>query len=484
MENSMELKASKKGKLLGLDKDGIQKTMRGYHYFGDSLSQIALNSITGLAGMMTFFYTRHAGLAAATVGTILFIVNIIDALTDLIAGKAVDKTKSKYGKARPWFLWMAIPTALIIVGLFTVPVNASEQVRIGYALITKILATTGVFTFIAIPYGCMMATRTKSVEERSKMGIFRAICGYITGMVIAIALIPITNALGGTQQAWVIVAAVIGVIAGIAVFITFLTSKEENLVDGQIPVEKDEDADVPFKESIKMLFKNRYWVIMLLIQFFTHIMFAYGTGTGVFFARYILGDENLVAILGGIGLVPVVIGFLLAPVMFKKLGLVKTNQIAFAIGIGASIVRLFDPSSFVLVLVFGPLVTFATIPMMMASGALVNNTVEYNEWKYGRRIVGMTNSASSFGMKIGTGVGAASVGWILGLGGYDAALAVQPDSALHAIIALNLYVPLAIIVISFLILRGYDLESKYADIVRENQARKVSKAEVEDNDVE
>ena len=473
MQKEKREKSKHQPKELGLDKEGIQKTMRKHHYFGDAVTQLALNTITGLIGMLTFFYTQHAGLAAATVGTILFIINIIDALTDLIAGKIVDKTKTKYGKARPWLLWMALPTTLIIIGLFTIPANASEAVRIGYAFITKLLATSVVFTMLAIPYGCMMALRTRSTEERSKMGIGRAICGFLVGMFIAIGLIPMTNLLGGNQRAWIIVVTVLGIIAGGAVLVTFFTSKEE-IVEAKA-IEKDEDADVPFIESMKILFRNKNWVIMVIVNLFVNILFAYGLSSGVFFAKYTLGDENLVALLGAVSFGPMFIGFAVIPLLLKKFGLVKTVRMTMAVGVITAGIRLFNPANLPMVLIFGPFATLAIVPLMMIGGVLLNNTVEYNEWRFGKRIVGMTNSASSFGAKVGTGIGAASVGWILALGRYDASLLEQPASVITAVNALNLYIPFVVMIILFFLMGQYDLEKKHGDIVRELGERKALK---------
>ena len=204
--NPSVVKGSNKSKALGLDAQGIQKTMRPHHYLGDGAAQVALNSINGLIGMLTYFYTDKVGIAAATVGTIMLITKLINAIADLLMGRIVDATKSKYGKARPWILWMALPAMASIILLFTVPAEASSTVKTIYALATVAFASAIVYTGIAIPFGSLMAMRTRSVEERGKMGLTRTIFGYIIGMIISIALIPITNMLGGSQKAWIIVA--------------------------------------------------------------------------------------------------------------------------------------------------------------------------------------------------------------------------------------------------------------------------------------
>lgn len=460
-------------KQLGVDNLGVQKTMRWHHFLGDGTTMLALNALSGLIGMLTYFYTDKIGLSAGIVGTILLVTKFCDAITDLFMGRIVDKTKSKWGKARPWFLWMSLPIGLITIALFCIPANASDTFKNIYAFITNILATAVVYTAIAIPYGCIMATRTKSIAERSTMGIVRSIFGYIAGMVISILLIPITNMLGGDQGAWIKVAIVFGIISFISLIITFATSKEQVVEVGE-NAEVVED-DISFKESIVLLFKNKYWVMMLVVMLILNITYSLSGSTGVYYTKYILGNENLVGIMGAVGLIPVFIGFALVGPMIRFFGLSKTAKIAFLIGIAASIVRVFTPYSFISALIGGAFITFSTIPMMAVGGVLVNNTIEYGEWKHGKRIVGMTNSASGFGSKIGSGLGAAMIGWFLALGGYDGTLAVQSQTATNMILFICVYLPAILLVVMYLILRKYDLDEKYPQIIKELEERKAQK---------
>lgn len=459
-------KGSKKSRALGLDAQGIQKTMRPYHYLGDGAAQVALNSINGLIGMLTYFYTDKVGIAAATVGTIMLITKFINAIADLLMGRIVDATKSKYGKARPWILWMALPTLASIILLFTVPAEASSTVKTFYALATVAFASAIVYTGIAIPFGSLMAIRTRSVEERGKMGLTRTIFGYIIGMIIAIALIPITNMLGGDQKAWIIVAVVLGIVSFISLILTFLASKENNT--GISIVESD---NIPFWESIKLLFQNKYWVIMLFAQLLINMLYTLNGSTGIYYTKYILGNEDLIGIMGAVGLVPVFLGFIMVGPMIKKFGLTRTARIGMILGIVSSLIRCFMPYNFIAALVLGGIATLATIPMMAVGGVLVNNTVEYGEWKTGKRLVGMVNSANSFGVKIGMGLAAAMIGWILAMGNYDGALATQADSAITSILVLTVYLPLVIFVLTYICLRKYDLDDKYPQIVKELEER-------------
>ncbi|WP_342551243.1 glycoside-pentoside-hexuronide (GPH):cation symporter [Paenibacillus sp. FSL R7-0652] len=459
-------KGSKKSKALGLDAQGIQKTMRPHHYLGDGVAQVALNSISGLIGMLTYFYTDKVGIAAATVGTIMLITKFINAIADLLMGRIVDATKSKYGKARPWFLWMALPAMVSIILLFTVPAEASSTVKTVYALATVAFASAIVYTGIAIPFGSMISIRTKSVEERGKMGLTRTIFGYIIGMIISIALIPITNMLGGNQKAWIIVAVVLGMVSFVSLILTFLASKENNA--GVSIIESD---NIPFWESIKLLFQNKYWVIMLFAQLLINMLYTLNGSTGIYYTKYILGNEDLIGVMGAVGLVPVFLGFVMVGPMIKKFGLTRTARIGMILGIVSSLIRCFMPYNFIAALVLGGIATLATIPMMAVGGVLVNNTVEYGEWKTGKRLVGMVNSANSFGVKIGMGLAAAMIGWILAMGSYDGTLATQASSAITSILVLTVYLPLVIFVLTYICLRKYDLDEKYPQIVKELEER-------------
>ena len=458
-----------KKKELGKDSMGVQKTMRLKDYLGDGLGQLPLNLMAGLVGQLTYFYTEKVGLAAGMVATMLLIAKILDAFTDLAMGNIMDMGKSPKGKCRPWFLRMILPMAVMIVALFLVPKNASSGFQMAYVLITNILISAVVYTAIAIPYGAIMALRTESMEERGKMGITRAVFGYVIGMIIAILLIPMTNMLGGDQAAWVKISVVLAVLSAICLFITYKSSKE---IGQEItPVEQEEEK-TPFVEELKLLFQNKYWVIMLLVQLFVNVSYSLSTSGGTYFAKYILGNDNLVGLLGAVGLIPTFVGFILVGPMTKKLGMAKTCKVSTAIGAIAMVIRAFTPYSLISVIGCGLFSSFATIPLMCLTGPMVNSCVEYNEWKFNKRMVGVTNSANSFGTKVGSGIGGSLIGWLLALAGYQAAAAVQPSSVNVAIFAFSIYIPLALFVIMFLLLSRYDLEKHYGNIVKDLAERR------------
>lgn len=462
-------------KPLGKDKFGVQKVMRVKDYFGDAMGQFALNSMSTVVGQLTYFYTDKAGMAAAAtaIGTMFVICKIIDAFTDLIMGNIVDHTKPGKEKYRPWLLKAGIPAGIMMALMFTVP-DVGDAGKIAYAAITNILLTAVFYTAMAIPYNSLMTVRTNSQEERGVMGTWRAATGYVAGMIFAIAMIPVTNALGGTQSAWIKFGVVMGILVVLASLIAYLTSRETATESGTAAEvnPEDDEAPVPFGEAIGKLFHNKYWVIVLIVNLISCIIYGLSSGSGAYYCKWIFGNDNLVGVLGTIGLIPTVLGFILVGPMIKKLGVVKTLLVSFGLGIGANILLLFTKEIFVCYALFGAVNTFATIPMMCLVGVMTAMSIDYNEYKYGVRMVATSQSASSFGGKVGSGLGTSLIVWILGAVGYDSALAAAPAATKYAIYGFSIILPLVMFVIMFILVSRFDLEKKLPAMKEEVAKRK------------
>ncbi|QYH55285.1 MFS transporter [Liquorilactobacillus nagelii] len=457
---------------LGVDSQGIQKTMRFSDYFADGSGQLVLNIISGLVGQITYFYTDKIGVAAGAVATVLFIAKIVDAFAQLVMGHIMDKGKSKKGICRPWFLRMAIPAMFVTILLFYVPQSFNETGKLGYMLLTNILLTAVIYTAIAIPYTSIMFLRTKSQEERSIMGTWRAALGYIAGSFISMLVIPITNLLGGTAAAWLKLAIILGVIEFLCLIFLYRHSRENSDVNSTVVAAKNVDEHVSLGEGAKILFKNKYWIIMLIVQFCFQTTYGISGASGAYYAKWVLGSDNYVALMGLAGLIPTILGFFIISPMVKKFGVTKTMKISAWVVLISNAIRVFMPSSLIATLVFGATATLGTVPPMALISVMTNNCVDYNEWKTGKRLLGMTNSATGFGGQVGSGLGASVIGWLLALGAYNDAAATQPTSAIYAIYSFSIYIPIIIQVIILLCLSRYDLESKMGVIVKDLKERK------------
>lgn len=460
-------------KPLGKDKFGVQKVMRVSDYFGDSLGQFALNVMSGLVGQLTYFYTDKVGLAAMAIANVLLITKIIDAFTDLIMGNIIDHTPKGKEKYRPWLLKAGIPAGIVLVMLFTVPAKAASGVQLAYALVTNILLSAVLYTAIAVPYTSLMTVRTNSQEERGIMGTWRAAVGYVAGFIMAMLIIPITNMLGGDQSGWIKFAVIIALFMVLMLLICYVKSRETATESGTaVEAAEEEEDPVPFKEAIGKLFRNKYWVIVLVVNLFACIIYGITGAAGTFYCKWIFGDDNLVGILGGVGMIPTIIGFATVGIMVKKLGVTGTLKFSFAIGILSNTLMIFFRNNFTAYMILGCFTTFATIPMMCLVGVMVSMAIDYNEYKYGVKMVASSNAAYSFGGKVGNGIGGSLIGWMLGAVAYDSSLAVATDATKMAIYGFSFIIPLIMFVVMFILAAMFDLEKTLPGMREEIAKRK------------
>ena len=162
--------------------------------------------------------------------------------------------------------------------------------------------------------------------------------------------------------------------------------------------------------------------------------------------------------MGTIGMIPTILGFVLVGPMIKKLGVVKPLLVRFGIGIAAYVVMFFARENFMIYAICGCFTTFSTIPMMCLVGTMTAMSIDYNEYKYGVRMVATSQSASSFGGKVGSGIGTSLIGWMLGAVGYNASLAVAPAATKMAIYGFSIIIPLVFFIIMFVLVSRFNLE--------------------------
>ncbi len=460
------------------DAEGVKLTMRTRDYLADMSGQLALGLMANLVGQLQYFYTDKVGMAVGSVGVVMAIAKIIDAFTDVIFGNVVDHSKGGNKKYFRWMITLAVPAAAIVALMFMIPAGAANGVQVAYALITNLLLTAVIYTMIATPFAAVMVVRTKSNSERSSMGVFRAVGNYGAGMLIAILTIPVTNMLGGTQSAWI----KYGVALALFVLLLFLICwnngrkasfvKEEESPADAVRAQKEEN--VPFNEAIGLLFKNKYWVIVLLFNLITNITNAITGSAGTYYSKWIFGNDNLVGLLGAAGLLATVIGFALSKPIISKLGVTRTVSMGCLGAAAAAAIRCFVPTNFIVYIVTALLGSFIQIPLMCLYGVLLAMAVDYNEWKYDKKLVAMSSGAIGFGAKVGGGLGSLLLSAFLVIGSYDATLAVASTSMRYSIYAFSNYFPVVINLLMYFIFRGFDLEAKLPKLREEVAARRAA----------
>lgn len=459
------------------DSAGARRVMRKRDYFADFSGQMALGLMANLVGQLSYFYTDKVGIATLSVGIVMAVSKVIDALTDVIAGHIIDHSKGGDHKYNKWMGAQAIPAAIIVLLMFTVPIQAGQLPAVIYVLVTNLLLSAVFYTFIATPFSAIMVVRTRSLAERGSMGLIRAVGNYGAGMIISIATVPVTSALGGTQNAWIKYGAVLALLVLLLFGICWNNNRKAKYAcdyEDDVAAAEEEETPVPFLQAVTMLFKNKYWVIVLAFNLITAITNAVAASGGTYYCRWIFGDETLVGLIGAAGLLATAAGFALSQPIISKLGVQRTISLSL---LGAALfagIRCLAPTNFIMYVVTSLLGSFVQIPMMSLYGVLTAMTVDYNEWKYDRKMVAMSGGAIGFGNKVGNGLGALVLMIFLTLGSYDATLEVATTSMTWSIYAFSNFMPVVINLLMFFIFRGFDLEAKLPKMREEVAARKAA----------
>lgn len=436
-------------------------------YGGGDLASNLILVLT--ATFVTFFYTDALGLNAAIIGTIMMLSRVFDGFTDIFMGFVMDQVKSKHGKARCWLLWLAIPIALATVLVFLVP-NIGEVGKYIYVIITYNLVTTFLYTMINIPYGALTSLMTRDQDQRTVINIFRMFMAQVGSLIINAFTLPLINAVGGStqQRSWIIVSVLYGVVAAALFLICFAMTKE------RVQVSARQKESIPLGESFRLILKNNYWLLIVGVWVVTALGMGMGMSVGTYYAKYILGDENLSGFLSALSLIPVLICMPLVAPLSKKFGKRNVALVGSLISIAGQALMLVSPTSFGWLIVCNVVKGVGQAALTGTLFAMVADTIEYGQWKTGKRVEGMLYSSTTFGAKIGAGVGMAIAMGILGAAGYDGMAAVQGAAALSAIRNLYLLAPLPFLIALPILYWFYKLDPIYPQVMKDLEERERS----------
>lgn len=411
---------------------------------------------------VTFFYTDALGLNAAIIGTIMMLSRVFDGFTDIFMGFVMDQVKSKHGKARCWLLWLAIPIALATVMVFLVP-NIGEVGKYIYVIITYNLVTTFLYTMINIPYGALTSLMTRDQDQRTVINIFRMFMAQVGSLIINAFTLPFINAVGGStnQRSWIIVSVIYGIVAAALFLICFAKTKE------RVQISSQQKESIPLGESFRLVLKNNYWLIIVAIWVVTALGMGMGMSVGTYYAKYILGDENLSGFLSAISLIPILVCMPMVAPLSKKYGKRNVALVGSIISIVGQAAMLLNPHSFGWLIVCNVIKGVGQSSLTGTLFAMVADTIEYGQWKTGKRVEGMLYSSTTFGAKIGAGVGMAIAMGILGAAGYAGTAAVQTKAALTAIQNLYLLAPLPFLIAMPILYSFYKLDKIYPQVMAE-----------------
>ncbi len=404
------------------------------------------------------------------VGTIMMISRVFDGISDIIMGVIVDRTHSRFGKARPWILRMCIPFAISGVLMFSVPASWSSTPKLVYVFITYNLVSTIIYTAINVPYSALNALMTQDPYERSVLSIFRNLLATAGTLTINTFTLPLVEYFGNNASAWTKTFIVFGFVSIAAFLCTFFGTKER--VRANEAGEQKVEENVPFITGIRALFQNKYWIMMtgMLALFF--LMYSVNGGATVYYAKDILGDKNLVSTINGIFNIVQILGMFFIAMLVKKYGKRNVFSLGLILDIIGMLVLNFSGGSMPVIVVSSVIRGIGNACGGATMWAMVSDTIDYGEWKTGYRTEGLVNSACSFGYKIGNGIGSALLGVILEVGGYVGNAAAQTASALTSIRICFVWIPIAVYVCGLIIMKFYHLDKEFDGIIADLKARK------------
>ncbi|MEL7119271.1 MAG: MFS transporter [Bacteroidota bacterium] len=354
------------------------------------------------------FYTDTFGISAAAAGTIMLIARFWDMISDPLMGIIADRTNTKWGKFRPYILWMALPYAVLAVLTFSTP-DFGETGKVIYAGVTYLLLMT-VFTAINLPYSSLGAVMTADSMERTELNSYRFIFAFLGQLIVTGTALTLAKYFGGGDDAkgYQITIILFSIISFALFMVTFATTKER--------VAPPKEQKESLKEDFKNLWKNRPWVILFFVGIISFVMFALQNLSIAYYFKYYIGNEENVQLFNVIGTIALIIAIPFSKSLAKRFG--KRNVfIASSLISGFFCMLLFLPGekNLVSIYILNILAKMTYAPAVPLLWTMLGDSADYSEWKTGRRSTGLVFSAATFAQKAGWGIGGALAGWFLAI---------------------------------------------------------------------
>ena len=427
---------------------------------------VGCNIVFGMIGtLLTLFYTDYVGISPATVGLVMLLSRCFDGVSDLIMGVLVERTNSKWGKSRPWLLWMSVPFALSAVLLFTVP-HTTGVLQFLYLFVTYNFCTTVCYTAINLPYGSLSTMMIRESSERDMLSVMRMGLSPLGRIIAATCTLPLVKLAGNDQAAWIKVMMVWAVLALVLLLLCFFKCEEKVQIEA-----RKKDEKLPVKVMLKALFTNQYFWAVMLLWTVQSVSFTI-TGTILpYYCKYIFNNDTwMYSALYLTETLVLVAGIFACTPLIRKFG--KRN-IAFAggfVALGGQLLFFLNPYSFGFMVLSCVTRAIGLAPLNAVVFSMVGDVVEYGQWKTHLRQESLIFAGGSIGTKVGAGVASAAITGLLDQSGYISSAsgaAVQPATALEMIVSLYKFGPILISAVIIVVLLGYKLDKMYPAIMSE-----------------
>lgn len=453
-----------------------KKYLKWYHKVGYGSGDIAGNVVYALLSSFVMIYlTDTIGLNSGIIGTLMMFSKLFDGVTDIFFGSMIDKTKSKFGKARPWMFWAYFGCAAMIIAIFTIPVSLGAISQYIWFFLAYTSLNAVFYTANNIAYSALTSLITKNNSERVQMGSIRFIFAFGTSLLIQTITVDAVEIFGGDALGWRTVAIIYSLIGLIVNTISVFSVKElQEDTPQKTSIEtmesKEKEETYTLVDTIKLLLANKFYIIICCIYILSQI-FTATLNMGIYFMTYILLDASLLGVFSLAINIPLICGLIFTPILVKKFnGMYKLNLIGYVIASlarGLVIVAAYQ-GNLPFMLFFSAIASLGMSPLQGDLNALIASCSEYTFLTKQKRIDGTMFSCTSLGVKIGGGIGTALSGWLLAASGYIPNAVHQPYSCITMLYIMYLWIPMIINIIISILLSRLKVEQKL-HILHNNQ---------------
>lgn len=441
--------------------------------FGDAASSMFWKLF---GAYLMIFYTDVFGLAAGAVGTMFLITRVWDSVFDPVVGVIADRTSTRWGKFRPYLLFLCIPFGMIGVLTFTTP-DLSYSGKLIYAYITYSVMMM-VYSAINVPYASLLGVISPHPEDRNVLSTYRMVLAYIGSFVVLFMFTPLINYFSGNsreiadiERGWQMAVAVTSVITVILFYFCFALTRERVKPAGL--------KANPLREDIKDLLRNRPWWVLLGAGVAVLIFNSIRDGATVYYFKYYVLEDNLspfnllgspLALSGlylAVGQVANIAGVVLAAPLSNKIGKKKTFIVAMFSATVLSVVFFWlGKEDLPMIFVLQILISVCAGAVFPLFWSMYADCADYSEWTTGNRATGLVFSASSMGQKLGWALGTALTGWLLAYFGFQANQ-VQSASTLEGLRMFLSILPAGGALLSIVFIYFYPLDEERVKFISE-----------------